>query len=340
MKRSVCISVIAILVLSCQYIGSLPEAPSYDSTIISGIPGPEDFAVFRGAEGREMIVVSSDQRLESDGVGAIYLLNPESGSFTQMNRTGEPKSMSFHPHGIDIHQTGDGTLGDQPLLYVINHPKQNSEVEHAVLLYRISGNVLIFMESLESHLLVSPNDLFIAESGILYVTNDSSGSGGFAETALKLKRSSVVSYATGEGWRVVADRIAMANGIFVNGHTAYVAATRQNAIFAFTIDSNGLFTERRRLAKIKGPDNIMLWEGKLLVAAHTKTLALVRHMSNQRNPSPSVIYSVDPQSGDTATVFADDGTIISAASTAAFVDGTLFIGQIVAPHMVSAKNLD
>jgi len=295
------------------------------------IPGPEDM-VLDTSQGSPRLLVSSSDRRHGLIPGQIYSVSVETGSVFSMPRQGEPGDFGFEPHGLDIVRANE----DSCLLYVITHWVEGEAEKHAVLRYRILSDALEFDRIYTDDLLVSPNDLSALPGGEIYVSNDSSGRGKILETVLGLKCSTVVYY-DGDSWSVAADRIAMANGIVANPEVVYVAATREHKVYAFTRDGSGVLSDKRVLAKIKGPDNITVYENNLIVAGHTKSIALSRHLSASANPPPcpTSLFIIDLESEEVEPLFNDNGEIISAGSVGIITGGELYIGQIMDPFIIS-----
>ena len=317
--------ILALLFLSAD-LWSTPEITSYRD-----IPGPEDM-VLDPSQGSPRLLVSSSDRRYGEIPGEIYEISTDSGSVRPMARRGEPGGFIFDPHGLDLSLENNGEY----LLYVITHWEEGEEEKHAVLRYRVLADVLEFDRIYKDDLLVSPNDLSALPGGLIYVSNDSSGGGKILETILGLKHSTVVYY-DGASWSVSAERIAMANGIVAHPDVVYVSATRENKVYAFSRNGAGDLSDKRVLAKIKGPDNITAYGDTLIVAGHTKSIALSRHLSASKDPpsSPTSIFIIDPKNGEVGLLFENKGDLISAGSVGVITGGELYVGQIMDPFVIS-----
>ena len=88
----------------------------------------------------------------------------------------------------------------------------------------------------------------------------------------------------------------------------------------------------------------MPFGNKLLVAAHFNDVAFMRHSRNEKVPSPSVIFLVDPDKRageDVLTpVYVNDGYQISAASTAFVYQDKLYISQVFGKKIVVCDAAD
>ncbi len=310
--------------------GCAPRALyAFDLTPHPDMPGPEDLVL----DGPDRLLISSqERRTEPWPPGAVFALHMPTGEVTELPRVGEPEGFTLHPHGLDRVRGEDG----QVRLYVVNHRPEGGEPHHTIAVYRVREDRLDFVELLESPLLTSPNDLAARPDGQIYVSNDRSAQGGLCEMILALPRTTVVHYDGDGSWKVVADGLAMANGIAVVGHKVVVAATRENAIYGYWILGDGSLVHRHRLAKVPGPDNFFVAGNDLFVAGHPRPFAFAAHALNPEKRSPSQVHRLDLGNKELQLIFADDGSGISAASTAIWLDQTLWIGQVFEPSVVEA----
>lgn len=335
-------SVKAVLVFaSVMYAAGcavVPPATDEPAVRIGSIPGPEDMVLDRYTKGTRLLVSSADRR--GRGLpGEIYAVDTVTLEKFALPRAGGPGGRSFSPHGLSLVMYPDGTR----LLYVVNHyPEEDVErygiLPHSILIFQVYNRSLNFLEEITDPLLVSPNDLSALPDGTIYVTNDGSGGGGMLEIVLGMKRATVVMISPEGESRVVAEDLAMANGIQAAKDELYVAVTRENAVYRYHRAADGTLSEREELAYVKGPDNLTLTEEYLLVAAHLKDLALARHMSDPMKPAPSVVYRIDRESGARLLLYADGGETISAASVAVPTEGYLFIGQIAGDYLIRVRD--
>jgi len=178
------------------------------------------------------------------------------------------------------------------------------------------------------------------QDGSFYVSNDRSGKYGILETLLRLKLSTVV-YCDGTGrWSTVAHGLAMANGLAILTGKLLVAATREDVVYSFTIGPDGSLTRKEIVARVKGPDNVTIAGGDLLVASHGNALALAMHSIWSWKKSPSIIYRINLASRLVEPIFSDDGGTISAASVAVHYKDSLCVGQIFDPFVLKCPSLD
>lgn len=248
-------------------------------------------------------------------------------------RVGEPDSLEFHPHGIDIQCEEDNCY-----LYAISH-----EDEQNIHKYLIQDNQLRYETTFTSPLFVSPNALTALPDGSFYVSNDAGKRGKtgppLSEMVLGLKRSKVVwcdGKKEGCTVQVAAEKLGMANGIGIQNDFVYVATTRENNLYQFNVKNHQLVS-KLFVAKIKGQDNIRFHDEKIILAAHLKSLAFIKHLRKSKNLSPSVVYRIDPATKKTEVIYANKGEQISAASGGIIHNGFLYIGQVFDPFVLKVR---
>jgi len=209
-------------------------------------------------------------------------------------------------------------------LYVIVH---HDAKKHSVAVYQVKKEELIFLTNLRSPLLTSPNDLYALPDGTFYIANSLSKNGGFIELMLALKNSTLVFY-NDLNWSIAADKFAMANSVAVWNKQLFVSQTTGNKITRFNIVSPGILSHRQTLCDIPGADNLVLHSNFMTVASHPDFFAFTQRIQNASNPSPSVIYQINPKDGSKKIIFQNNGKEISAASVGLIYDHTLWIGEI------------
>lgn len=280
--------------------------------------GPEDFVLDTLSTTSPRILVSCAERWEKTHRGSIYQLDVKTEKASALERKGEPSSLTFWPHGIDIVKGNDGIVR----LYVINH--NDAEKEQAVLVYTVHKNYLQFETKLITPLFTSPNDVTATASGDIYVTNDTHTRGGKSEALFKLKKGKTVYFHL-NNWDVFSKYYCYANGILTFDNKLFISTTRQNKLFYHDLNNPKkeiLFT------RMKGQDNISKDGNFLYITAHLKQIKFLKYVKDSTKFSPSVVYKVDLSNGKKTCVFSDDGKNISTASTAIHFKNKLYICQI------------
>jgi len=298
-------------------------------TIVDRIPlkpGPEDM-VLDTLHGDPALIISCCGRREADKpYGEIILYNLISGEQELMKRLNEPADIIFRPHGIYM---------DGDLLYVISHEKEPDY--HPVLVYRVNGSHLDFVELINTNHQHSPNALVSGPDGEIYLVNDSGKRGSMMEKALKLKRASVekLTKRSDGTWQaeMVADKLGYPAGINRIDDQLYVGDAVQHKIHVYQISRQGL-TPVGEISKLKGNDNIRIYKGQLVTPGHVKAIKFIKHAKNPDKKSPVDVYLVDPATGEHSTIYSTDGSTISGGSTAIIYGKHLYICQVFDPFIL------
>jgi len=328
---SVYVIAAAVLCTGCHLREPLPDSGQNVACYkIKVAPGPEDFVLdlWHGAPRR---LISSHDRRNPETSGGIFYLNLDTEATGEMERVGEPASLTaFKPHGMDIRQSGG-----EVFLYVILHdPAGRMERdENAIAVYLVENTGLHFRYLLtDSACLWSPNDLSVMPGGEIYVTNDRRN-----DLDMYLKRqSSEIAYYQPETrtWSIVADKLAFANGIYAETDRVFVTETLGDGFLMFPRLPDGRLGPKEIIARMKGGDNIMKYGDYFLTTAHYDDLAFMKHKSNPENPSPSIVFRVRPEFYSKEVMYVNKGETISAASTAMVFKNKLYISQVFDPFIV------
>jgi len=280
--------------------------------------------------GDPCLIISCCGRREADKpYGEIVRYNLLSGQQELMKRLKEPEDILFRPHGIYL---------DGDLLYVISHEKEPDY--HPVLIYKVNGLHLEFVELIQTSHQHSPNALVTGPGREIYLVNDSGKRGSILEKALKLKRASVVKLrkeSDGE-WHaeMVADKLGYPAGINRIGDRLYVGDAVLHKIHVYEISKDGL-SPIGEISKLKGNDNIRIYEGQLLTPGHVKAMKFIGHAKNHEKKSPVDVYLADPATGEHTTIYSTDGSTISGGSTAIIYGKHLYICQVFDPFILKVE---
>jgi hypothetical protein len=320
------LSVATALTLGFNGCYPVPAVYSGPAERIPVAPGPEDM-VLDSLHGRPRLLISCSSRRDTqEPFGGIIAYYPGSADQKEMIRHGEPPGLKFRPHGIYL----DGSL-----LYVISHEKEPDD--HPVVIYRVHGDSLEFLEAVRTPHQHSPNALVTGPEGAIYLVNDSGKRGSILEKMLKMKRASVVKLEKeGAGrWSsfVVAGKLGYPAGINRIGDTLFVGDATLHRIHVYSITDEGL-DPLSEIRHVRGNDNLRINGGQLLTTGHVKPLKFIRHTSDPEKRSPVAVYRIDPVSGEISVLFYTDGSAISAGSTAVMYNGDLFISQIFEPFIL------
>ncbi len=312
---------------------SLPKANKLNCTQITTGHGPEDFVL---DQKNNRILVSSHDRRNWSKTGNIYSIDIDKLSNKKMIRVNEPAQISFRPHGMDIRR-----INDKDLLYVITHgPLENDNI-HAVHIYEIQKDKLIWQKQYQHKLFTSPNDIIIAADGGFFVSNDTKKRGSLWEVGMSLKNANIVYCSIQKKCTIAADNIAMPNGLLIQDNYLYVSSTREHQLMRFTLQKNNTLSGRTKIAQIPGGDNLFGTVGRqILVSSHPSGFKFMRHAKNKNVLSPSVIYQINPTKAKAdrkKALYADSGKEISAAS-GAFIHGHyLYVSQVFEPFILRCE---
>lgn len=292
-------------------------------------PGPEDM-VLDTLHGDPALLISCCGRREADKpYGEIVHYNLKSGEQVVLERRKEPDEILFRPHGIYL----DGNL-----LYVISHETEPDY--HPVLVYRVYGDHLEFMDLIHTSQQHSPNALITGPGREIYLVNDSGKRGSMMEKALKLKRASVVKLTKkSDGiWRaeMVADKLGYPAGINRIDDQLYVGDAVLHKIHVYQISKEGL-SPVGEISKLKGNDNIRIYKGQLLTPGHVKTIKYIKHTKKSEKKSPVDVYLADPATGEHSIIYSTDGSAISGGSTAIIYGKHLYICQVFDPFILKVE---
>jgi len=330
------------LVLMFFQCTSLPETKNkYTCNKINSGAGPEDFVLDKTDDYTRILVSSHDRRnwKQEGKIFAIDLSNKDSKNLKskyELKRVGEPKYLSFRPHGLDIL-----TIQGKTFLYVITHGKEKDDADHTVSIYQVFLKKIKFLYSIKTKKFTSPNDLAVLPNGSFFVSNDTKKRGSLWEVLWRLKNADVVycpikisinknntSAEKNGNCQIAAKEISMPNGIAIRKNKVYISTTREDILYEFD-NQNGKLINKKKVIELKGQDNLFwLTENKLLVANHLADYRFMRHASSKENISPSVVYEVDVKNKKAIPIYVNNGKQISAASGAFIYNNKLYISQV------------
>jgi len=319
----------------------LPIVEHRNSVKIEVGPGPEDIVLDTFSAPYPRILASCSQRRKGKPkYGEICEVNLNNDNFKILKRLNEPQGMILNPHGFDLVKNSKGEL----LLYCISHNEEKKE--HSIIIYQVFADHLEFKEKLDSPSIVSPNDVTANCAGEIFVTNDARKRGSVIESLLKLKTSNVVHYnPANKKWNVAATGFSYANGIAINhcpSDYVLLSTIRSNKLYMLknSDDDKNLYIPRV-IAKLKGLDNItFINDNEILVTAHLRQIAFLKHYKDAKNISPTVVYRVNINTGEYKAVYSNDGSDISAGSTALYYNKKLYISQVFEPFLLKCDAAD
>ena len=298
---------------------------------VTGIAGPEDIQIDETA--RRAFVSSLDRRALQSGEevrGAVFSVNvddPLDRSGWRDRTGGIPAD--FEPLGLHFYE-GEGVRR----LFVVNGANNGVELFDVT-----PEGELTHLETFTERRLNSPNDVVAVGPRSFYVSNDlEPGRDSVLGKLHFLGRASSgsVYFFNGIAWRLAAEGLRYANGVNVSpdGSRFYVAETSGGAVRIYDRNQEtGTLTLASSVLIDAAPENINVdADGALWIAAMPKPLTLPAHSRDGSNRAPSQIWTYVDSPGATveaAEVYTNEGEAISAATSAAHLDGKLLIGALM-----------
>lgn len=302
-----------------------------------GLVGVEDISIDQASGVAYMS--ATDRRAQQQGkapAGAIFRYDLRNPQAVPQRISDEPED--FAPHGLSLWRSPAGEIE----LYVIDHARG----QHRVHRYRVGEyggtSRLELLQTYDSPLFVSPNDLAVVGAGRFYVTNDHyfvRQPWRTLEDYLRLPISQLLYVDQGQA-RVVQTGLAFANGVawHAERQELFVAALGSNQILAYRVQADGQLRERARLDANSAVDNIEMGDdGYLWIGAHPKPLQFVGHANNPPSLSASQVLRMNPQTGALSVVYQNTGQEISGSSVGAQWNDRLLIGSVFEPFFVDAR---
>jgi hypothetical protein len=291
--------------------------------------GPEDMVLDTSHTGPRLLISCCARREVHKPYGEMISLDLTSGKNIEMKRINEPEDILFRPHGIYL---------DGDLLYVISHEKEPDY--HPVLIYRVRGEELSFVDLVNTDKQHSPNALVTGSNGEIYLVNDSGKRGSLWEKILRLKRANLVKlFKDKEGiWQgeVVADKLAYPAGINRLGDRLFVGDAVLHQIRPYMITPEGLIPTGA-IKGLKGNDNIRIYQGQLLTPGHVKPMKFIGHAKKPEKLSPVDVFLANPETGEHRVLYSTNGESISGGSTAIIWEKHLYICQVFDPWILKVE---
>jgi hypothetical protein len=287
--------------------------PRWDCRRVDVPPGPEDFELDRWSTPPRLIVASHPPV-------AIPIVGEALG--TPVPLQVDPAVPRFEPIGISLVRRDDETL-----LYAINK-------DVGIEVFRVEPAALRHLATLESPLIVTPNEVVATPSGHVYVSNMFAHAGlrGRLSALFRTRSGNVVHFDERE-WRVAAGPIGFGNGMLVSpdGRRFWVAAFAERKLYRYDRDpATGRLGNPTAIETGGFPDNLQ-WDRypRIAAAVHPSYVRTSLHLlTGGRANSPSSVETIDGISGTVDELFRDDGQTISAASTALRYGSHLYVSQI------------
>ncbi|MDZ4725024.1 MAG: arylesterase [Leptospira sp.] len=300
---------------------------------ISGVPGPEDLDLVR-IDQKPYLIVSVHNRRNMEDLGWIATIDlslPIAEQKPVKLVTNYPEN--FRPHGISY-----AKVNGKDILAVISHTNQNEPPHSIELFERKTGNEWVHTKTLKDELLTGPNDIFLNERGEIFASNDRGPENKFMQYFnMIIKRGTAdIAYYDGTKFQNLDNKVVLGNGIFIrmeNGEEIlYRSVFSEKALSVFKIKrENGNLTLdfQSKISIDSGADNILQdEEGNLWAVGHPSTFKFLRHASNKDNLAPTQVFKINGKTKEVQTMYSNDGSEISAGSTALPIGKQIYISQV------------
>lgn len=308
--------------------------PHFDGTCetIPGIVGAEDIVIDHE---NGFAYISSHDRRNLESFGSIWIMPPDDPQAAKPLTLQGYDSALFAPHGIDLWVDENG----RRQLFVVEHGDFS---QSRIVVFRIEGDNLVFDHAVADPLIHRPNDVAAAGPNAFYVTNDLKAAYGtrseFFEVLFRQTKGNLV-YFNGTSASIAANKIGYANGVALSndGTALYLGAIIDQSVRFYQRNiKTGALTLADELRLNTSVDNIDVDEnGVLWVAAHPKLLTFSKHAKDGTNRSPSQIIRIDPREKTLGEAYLSMGNPLSGAAIGAHKNGTLLIGGVFDPGVLS-----
>ncbi|XP_047609751.1 serum paraoxonase/arylesterase 1 [Phacochoerus africanus] len=269
---------------------------------------------------------------EPDKPGKILLmdLNEEDPTVLELRITGSNFDLSsFNPHGISTFTDEDNTV----YLLVVSHPDLKSTVE--LFKFQEEEKTLLHLKTIKHKLLPKINDIVAVGPEHFYATNDHYFVDTyltFWEMYLGLAWSYAVYYSPNEV-QVMASGFDFANGINISpdGKYVYIAESMAHKIHVYEKHANWTLTPLKSLDFDTIVDNISVdpVTGDLWIGCHPNGMKVFFY--DPENPPGSEVLQIQnilTEEPKVTVVYADNGTVLQASTTASVYKGKLLIGTV------------
>jgi arylesterase/paraoxonase len=241
----------------------------------------------------------------------------------------------FRPHGMSLYRAGDGAMR----LFVISHsPLTGGSVRQEVHIFEQSATgAFSLVRTVRDPLIRKPNAIVAVGMDQFYLANDSGADNGWQRLQeMAFRRGlSTLAYFDGTRMRAADTGLQSASGIAASpdGTRIYVSETTGKRVRIYSRNAaSGDLSLEELLEVGSAPDNLNVDErGRVWIAAHARSLALVRNFISEKNLAPSQILRFDPAATGAARltqVYLNMGEAISGAAVGAVYNQSLLMGSI------------
>lgn len=324
------LSFLLILFGSCR-VPKMQVQTAYLQREITTKAGPEDIVLDTVSTNFPRLIISCDNRRTIEKSGFIQAMDFRTEEVIVLERTNEPASLVFHPHGIDVVKLTDGTSK----LYVVNH--NESAKEQSILVYKIEQNQLVFEKQLIDKQLVSPNDVAGDASGKIYTGNEFHKRNALGSALFGLKNGYFVQY-DGKQFSKRETKFCYANGLAVYKDQLLTVGSRNRFLYKAPLDFKK-DSKKEKITKLSGADNISVIGDKAYIACHVNLFKFIKHAKSPKNTSPTVVYEVDLKTNQKRLLYTNTTGAINGAATAVLYNGNLYLSQVFEPFILVVEKV-
>lgn len=315
-----------VLLVSCTTY----ERISAEHKMIRVGPGPEDFA-FDMESGQPRLIVSCAERRKKawPKFSEFWEIDLSNDKTRILPHFGVPDSVKLHIHGVDMGVTDFGKT-----LFVVNHEVEADYERQSILLFKVYEDSLVYKGMfVNQNLMVSPNDVCFDGRHGVFVSNDAKKRGARLQQILT-KTSYVVHYDfKNDVWTKPVSDLVYANGVVVNDGKFYVSGVGEEGIKVHEKDGEN-WVRTDTLGSFKGADNLMFFDEELYTVTHPSLMKFVAHVGDNRKNSPGRIYQINTETKEVNMLYEDDGSVMSAPSTAFRYNDHIYVAQVFRPYIL------
>lgn len=290
--------------------------------VLRGPRGAEDLQI--DDAGRRAILAAVDRR-DPEAQGDLWSLDltDPSAQPVRIERDGPER---FRPMGLSLVRTDRGLR-----VWVVNVAGEQPSVEA----FDLVDGAAQHRATVRGEGLTTPNDVAAVDAERFYVSNDHGtppGPARLMEDLLGLNLSDV-RYWDGARFTIADDDLSYADGVSLSrdGSQLIVAQMMPGTLtWLDRVPQTGVVAQHLLVDLDTGVDDMNIAaDGSVWVAGHTRLFDLLAHVGDPAHLSPTEVYRVT-RVGSSARidrVFADDGRMISAGSSAAAWGHVLLISS-------------
>jgi len=243
----------------------------------------------------------------------------------------------FRPHGISLFAPDS-----QPArMFVISHRPDGSRTIEIAEEGAFGG--FFPKETIRDDAFVNPNAIVATGARQFYVGSNAAEQDkwALAKQALLGGGHSTIVYFDGANARVEVADLNHVGGLALSadGSTLYVAETLARKLRVYRRDAaTGSLALDRTIDLASAPGNLNVGDdGSVWIAAYPKLLSVASHLRDRARRAPTQVLRFDPKDQQTSEIYADDGTAISAGSSAAPWRDEFLIGALLDRKVLLCK---